>query len=219
MKLLLVMDSRGRGLQKEIYSRTNETFYLDYTPGAGLKKLFNRSLELLDQHYYDTVCINGGICDITHRDSRSKGIVLPPGDDEHYVMKLQTRIEHGVSLINQIYPQTNIIILPIFGIDINQYNKIPGTSEDQQRLNHVIIAVNRMITVNNNSRNTATPTVASTIHCCKGRKRWSHRYKYLYDGCHMAKQARQSYAIQLLKSLGIEKQGDIKNQEASGINP
>ena len=54
------MDSRGRGLQREIHI-TNETFIIDYTPGAGLTKLFNRALELLSHQSYDTLCINGGI--------------------------------------------------------------------------------------------------------------------------------------------------------------
>ena len=92
-------------------------------------------------------------------------------------------------------------MLPIFGVDINAYNRLPGSSFDQIRLNHIITAVNRMITCYNDQSDLSTPTVVTLIHHNKGRNRWSHRYKYLYDGCHMGHEALKYYAKQLVKSL------------------
>ena len=58
----------------------------------------------------------------------------------------------------------------------------------------------------------STPTVVTLIHHNKGRNRWSHRYKYLYDGCHMGHEALEYYAKQLVKSLKI----DIKESDSDG---
>ena len=45
-----------------------ETVYVSVNPGAGLARIFDIALQRLLNFPYDTVCINGGICDITQRD-------------------------------------------------------------------------------------------------------------------------------------------------------
>ena len=99
-------------------------------------------------------------------------------------------------------PRLKVVVLPVAGIDLNRYNHKTGTSEDQRILNFIITAANKLITDINNERGIATPGAVGLIHRCKGRGRWSHRYKYLTDGCHFGKLAISYFATQLAKSIG-----------------
>ena len=83
-----------------------------------------------------------------------------------------------------------------------------GVSDDQERMNFSITSVNRMITASNNEpliidyhRNLFTPAVTSILHQSKGHHKWSHRYQYLKDGCHLDETAKDYFVDQLVKTL------------------
>ena len=70
-------------------------------------------------------------------------------------------------------------MLPIVGVKINRYNKEAGVSAEQERLNHMITAVNKMIVLQNDERGLSTPMTASKVHLAKGHGLLSHQYKHL----------------------------------------
>ena len=144
--------------------------------------------------------IAGGICDITLRDMHTKITVLRTTNQDETINKLQNLIHGGIAEISKI-SNAKVVVLPIAGIDLNRYNRRTGTSEDQRILNFMITAANKLITDINNERGIATPGVVGLIHRCKGKGRWSHRYRYLTDGCHFGKLAISYFATQLAKSI------------------
>ena len=126
---------------------------------------------------------------------------LPPATPEEITDKLSTLLELGLGRLQGSMPPDRTIILPIYGIELNRYNGLAGVSDDQERMNFSITSVNRMITASNNHRNLSTPAVTSIVHHSKGHHKWSHRYKYLKDGCHLDETAKDYFVDQLVKTL------------------
>ena len=121
--------------------------------------------------------IAGGICDITLRDMHTKITVLRTTNQDETINKLQNMIHGGIAEISKI-SNAKVVVLPMAGIVLNRYNRRTGTSEDQRILNFMITAANKLITDINNERGIATPSAVGLIHRCKGRGRWSHKYRY-----------------------------------------
>ena len=111
--------------------------------------------------------------------------------------KFQATIDQGLIDISAEFPNTQIILCPLTGVDIRKYNKLSEIPADQVRMNYTVTTINAMIKCNdrviecNNCRNLPTLCVSTKVHQCKGRGKWSHRYKYMSkDGCHFSEELR-----------------------------
>ena len=197
----MVSDSRGRDLETRLNSKYRGTVKVCYLPGAGINRIICKAKELIDKDTYDILCISGGICDITTRNVCTKITHLPPATPEEITDKLSALLELGLGRLQGSMPPDRTIILPIYDIELNRYNGLAGVSDDQERMNFSITSVNRIITASNNHRNLSTPAVTSIVHHSKGHHKWSHRYKYLKDGCHLDETAKDYFVDQLVKTL------------------
>ena len=169
--VLIVADSRGKGMQ----------YILDR---IDLKGLFLDAIYWRSRHHYDIICIMGGICNVTTRSKTTRITTLRTMDTDTAIINYVYEMNKGLDSLNAQYPDQVTIMIPIVGVDLSKYSAILGQSVEQNTVNHIITAINAKITDCDNSRNLPTPNVANIIHRCKGKGTWSHRYKYLSDGCH-----------------------------------
>ena len=115
--------------------------------------------------------------------------------------KLKATIDKGLNDIGAKFPNTQIILCPLTGVDISKYNQ-SEISEDQVRMSYIMTTITAMIKDCNNNRNLPTPCVSTKVHHCKGEGKWSHMYKYMSkDGCHFSEELKHYDAEQIVKTL------------------
>ena len=156
-KVLLVADSRGGGLQSIFTDMMDRPIEVDVYPGAGLQTLFMKTRALLLQKYRDIVFVLGGICDLSSRDPRTKLITMYNLTETEFAEKLKAIIDQGLIDINAEFPNTQIVLCPLTGVDIRQYNKLSEIPDDQVRMNYTVTTINAMIKACNTCRNLPTP--------------------------------------------------------------
>ena len=200
MPVLLVADSRGRGLQHRFEKRAPGIIRVSTNPGCNMKRLFKRACRRLGEKNYNTLIIMGGICSITYLD-RAEGVArLGSHDPELYAEKVRKSIIFGISLIGEHFPKTQVIIAPTMGVDLERYNNMDWDQEDQVALNNIIIHVNRTIIELNQSK-ISIPWISAMVHQCKGKGRWVHRYKHLTDGCHYSRKLTKFCVDKIIRAL------------------
>ena len=174
-----------------------------YSPGAGLTRLFELASIQLQHKNYDVLYVMGGNITSKVVDKPTRIYAMKTMDQEENASRLLNLITEGITDISTTWSNLTIIILPIVGVELNRYNKLDGISEHQKDMDYTITRVNRMITDDNNMRGYSTPGIASLVHRCKGRKTWSHRYKYLNDGCHFTDELKTYCIQQIVKSVTL----------------
>lgn len=193
MSILVVCDSRGRGLQQKL-SNLGLSTTLSFTPGADLDQLYqitSKHIQKISQKnsFYTTIIFSGGICSITkltHRKPNKIDIQYTSVDDltSHFLQKLQTI---QTDLLTQS-PNSNVIINQVIGAHIMKHNKdfdlTHEKREKQQTLNTAMIKINQGIYALNLQINQKTPWTAGLVHRCKGNHRYLHVFKHLPDGVH-----------------------------------
>lgn len=128
--VLIVMDSRGSWLHRELYKYQlpHLRFKVVYRKGAGLRSLWEIVEWYLLNRQVDYVILLGGVCDITDR-SYVYGIreFWPPNDLEERFNELygyMRDIVHNFKLL-PCNPDCKLAFLPEPGLDLIKYNKVP----------------------------------------------------------------------------------------------
>ena len=178
--------------------------FLHHNSGADLKGLFLDAIYWRSRHHYDIICIMGGICNVTTRSKTTRITTLRTMDTDTAIINYVYEMNKGLDSLNAQYPDQVTIMIPIVGVDLSKYSGILGQSVEKSTLNHTITAINAKITDCNNSRNLPTPNVANIIHRCKGKGTWSHRYKYLSDGCHFTGLVKEHYVVNIRKTIDVK---------------
>ena len=199
MPVLMVTDSRGKGLQKRFDKVAPSIITVVVKKGADLYRLFSTALKRLSHTHYNVVIISGGICSVTKLDNRRKAVLKYDSSDD-LVEAVKKTLKKCMKTAKIDFPNARFIITPTVGIDLTRYNKEDTPRETQKTLNFMITALNGLLT-HSNIPNTPIPWFAKKVHACKGKGGWSHKYKLLKDGCHYGKEMKDFVVEQVVESL------------------
>ena len=184
MPVLLVMDSRGKGLQKRFDITAPGVVTVVIKKGGDISTLLeiaNRRA-VRDEVSYNTIIIAGGICSITKL-NRKRQAKLRYKTIKKLTEHVNERLRIGLRNIRGDNPKARVIIAPTVGLDLNTYNGTVTNRKSQRKLNRMVTAMNKLF-IDCNEPGSKIPWISKKIHACKGRHTWSHKYKYLSDGCH-----------------------------------
>ena len=186
MPVLLVMDSRGRGLQKRFDVSAPGIVKVEIKKGGNIStllKIANR-ISVREKGKYKVIFIAGGICSITKL-NRARRVKLKFCTTTKLIEDVSTQLKLGLGLLRGDNPQSKVIVAPTVGIDIGKYNGNKPKTKVQRKLNRMVVAVNKLL-INSNEPGSKIPWISKKVHACKGRHTWSHKYKHLRDGCHFS---------------------------------
>lgn len=217
MKVLIIADSRGRGLQQIIdNSYPLVGCQVIFHPGAGSELATLRSLVRIDTMRPDLIIMLTGVCDLTWRNSSTKIVGLRHGQVEENVQHVLQAMGSALDLI-RAQGNYRVSIATLTGVDMADYNyhprrhmseseylsyceckKLPHCS--QQILNKSILGINKRIVSLNKANSIQTVWVAGLVHSYyKGA--YHHCYKRLSDGCHPSQRTSEAWVRQIIRSI------------------
>ena len=215
--VLVIADSRGRGIQSVIRSRLEGLVrvHVIVHPGSGARLAVAKTLQLLRELEPDLVILLTGICDITTRNGRTKRIDLRH-HTVHDLVSGATGAFRDACMLLRAEGTLKISVATITGVNLvdcnsecrrgisqdryNDYVRARPICEDQKLLNEAIICINKEVVKFNKSNSSQTTWVAGLVHAYfKGA--YHHYYKRLFDGCHPDESTKQAWAAQIIKSI------------------
>ena len=216
-RVLVIADSRGRGLQPLIERELPdwEVTVIAWS-GAGSELAAIKSLRKVAEISPELIIVMTGICDLTWRDRSSKITGL-----RHNT--IGASVEHVMSAIRAAFEileaagKHRVSIATMTGIDLEDYNYRPRKgmtkkeyemycnnqkkgSNEQERLNGAIIEINRQITALGKKHGTPTTWTSTIVHSYY-RGTHHHLYRKLADGCHPDEETKGKWAKQIIKSV------------------
>ena len=201
MPVLLVMDSRSRGLQK-LFDRTAPGIYTVIIKNGGdistLLKIANRHA-IRAEGKFNIIIVAGGICSITKLNSKRQA-KLRHKTKTKLLEEISAQLEIGLKNLRGDNPKARVIIAPTVGIDLRRYNGIAPKTKTQKKLNRMVTSVNKML-IDSNEPGSKIPWISKKIHACKGSRTWSHKYKFLSDGCHFGSDMKNFVVNEMNKCL------------------
>lgn len=192
-KILLVCDSRGRGLEEALYEVDRSTeWVVEVYKGKGLKDIANQAIRSSYKRNYTTIVLMGGICDITKLDRRGKEIRVRHTEKEIIVERLLNEIEPAVEMLRSMTGR--VIIASTYGIELRRYNmrlfRTPGRADEvksrekQVKIEQTIDWLNKEIVRFNMLAGLPTIRVDNKLHHRRKNGTLYANYKLLEDGCH-----------------------------------
>ena len=184
MPVLLVMDTRGGGLQDQFDTAAPGVVKVVKKGGADIStllKLANR-VAVREKGKYNVIIIAGGICSITKL-NRARKVKLRFKTTSKLIDDVSEKLKVGLGLLRLEYPRSRVIVTPNVGMDIGRYNGAKPKNKVQRKLNRMVTAMNKLL-IDSNSQGSKVPWISKKVHACKSHHAWSHKYKHLSDGCH-----------------------------------
>ena len=132
MPVLLVMDSRGKGLQERLNITAPGVVTGVIEKGGDIStllKIANRKA-VREEANYNTIIIAGGICSITKLRKQAK---LRYKTTNKLIESVNERLRKGLQNIRGDNPKARVIVAPTVGIDLNTYNGTVLTDRKSQR--------------------------------------------------------------------------------------
>ena len=201
-QFVIVTDSRGKTL--DTYFSTNMLKSVDIRPYNGLTlNGLNERLPKLEYIKEATmVFFMVGIIDFTALDHSTHHVRLITPFVSGLIVRLKTELHSLVSNMKRHHPNTAYIICPIYGLDVNRYNKVPGQYKYETSLDQSIVRVNTLIGKLNTNNNQLNPFLSNVIHRFRP-KTGMHitLYDRLWDGLHPDEVAQQKIAGYLLRTI------------------
>ena len=201
MPVLLVMDSWGKGLQK-CFDQTAPGIVTVIIKKGGniptLLKIANR-YALGEEGNFNTIIIAGGICSVTKL-NKNRIAKLRFKTIKKLLEDVVGPLDIGLEILRGDNPKANVIVAPTVGIHLERYNGISPGRKAQRKLNRIITALNKIL-IGSNGPGSKVPWLSKKIHACKGRRSWSHKYKYLSDGCNFGLQMKDFVVKEIIKCL------------------
>lgn len=221
MSILLIADSRGRGLQLLLQSLrrkhgVDDEIQVMFHPGNGYEMVALKSLKQITQTKPKLIVIMAGICDLTYKNRMNKITTL-----RHSTVRENT--EHVINAARSSHDllksvsTAKIAYATLTGIDIADYNHPPRkhmtsneyrtynsstkvTHEMQHTLNSSVIEINRQLTALNKTNSVPTIWTGGVVHNYSSHKHY-HYYIRLTDGCHADDQTKAEWAVHILKAI------------------
>ena len=202
MPVLLMTDSRGHGLKKHLDIEAPNVFRVSARSSDTMADLFKRAAHKLSSEHerYTAVIIMGGICDITMKDEVTGVIHLREYDPDIVTKSMCREIKKGLKRIKRVSPQVPVIITPTIGLSLAMCNNSLADPQEQDTLNKIVLETNKML-ISCNKVEARIPWISRTVHHCRGKGRWAHKYYYLRDGCHFNNDLKRKITRELSRSL------------------
>ena len=200
--ILLITDSRGSTL--ETCFTQDQLANVDIRPFKGLT--LHELNERLPHYKFvgraDILYIMVGINDFTMLDRSTHTLRLATPFVSGLIVRLRGEINQLETTMKKHYPQTTYILCPLYGIDINAYNKQVGTYRYQEVLDQAIIRVNMSIGKLNARNGQTPPFICNLIHRYRPKtKTYLTLYKKLVDGLHPSEATQHKIVKYLLRSF------------------
>ena len=218
MTVLIIADSRGRGLQLTVDKLMPEWHIRVLThPGAGYEMPVLKSIAMIKTVKPMLVIVLAGICDLTWKHRETKVIGLRYDNVSDNLAHLTDSIKSAYDLLTTA-GEFKISFATLTGLDLadvnnpkrrqmspieyQQYSAGPKiTHPNQKALDSTILAVNKCIVTYNKRNGAKTVWLAGLVHAYI-RGTHHHYYRRLSDGCHLDEKTKLAWATQIVKSIG-----------------
>ena len=200
--IIILSDSRGKTLE-ECFS-TDALAYLDIRAYNGLTlHELNRNLpQYRFLHRATLVYIMVGVNDFTVLDHATHTVRLTTPFLSGLLVRLKNEINTLDITMKKFFARVPYILCPIYGLDINAYNRVEGTYRYQDVLDAAIIKTNDHIGKMNARNNRINPFLSNIIHRYRPKTgAYITMYGKLWDGLHPAKATQEKIAGYLLRSI------------------
>ena len=217
MQVVIITDSRGRGLHKRI-ERLLPGFQVQVLvhSGAGYELAAIKSLGMIKKLKPGIIIMMAGVCDITWRDRKNKVTRIRYETTQEVVGHVMGTARAAYEILEAMGSH-RISFATVTGLNLTDYNFKPRkfmTSEEydhyarlektdhpqQPMLNDSVIEINRQITEMNKKNRVPSTWTSTTVHSYY-RKMHHHNYKKLEDGCHPDEDTKDRWATQIVKSI------------------
>ena len=201
MPVLLVMDSRGKGLQRRFNELAPGIVSVKIQNGGDiptLLKVANR-IAVRDEGKFNIIIVAGGICSITKLNKR-RHAKLRYKTKKSMLENISVQLKIGLTNLRGDNPKARVIVAPTVGIDFERYNGVITSRKTQKKLNRMVTALNKML-IDSNVPGSKVPWISKKVHACKGHRTWSHKYKHLSDGCHFGADMKDAVVKEINRCL------------------
>lgn len=189
-KVLLVCDSRGRGLDDYLnHEITGMNWKIRICPGRGIQELINTAMNETSIDDFHAILIAGGICNITRRDVIGERISVRTSEMSVLVNSVFSEITEDLIRLRQRSKVT--LLASTYGLDLPRYNRaIYGRYSnynhevDQRKLEHTVDMFNKKVSDCNRENGVLTVRLGNKIHHISKGGKIKTSYERLWDGCH-----------------------------------
>ena len=208
--ILLITDSRGTTL--ETCFTDDELSHLDIRPFKGMT--LHELNERLPHHNFveraDILYIMVGINDFTILDRVTHTVRLVTPFVSGLIVRLGNELYQLEANMKRYYPTVPYIVCPLYGLDINTYNKQEGIYRYQDVLDQAIVRVNMRIGQLNARNGRSPPFFCNVIHRYRPKKKtYITLYEKLEDGLHPSKTTQRKIANHLRRSFNKQTNREV----------
>ena len=200
--IILLTDSRGKTLE-ECFS-TEVLSYLDIRVYNGLT-LHELNFHLQQYRFIqraNLMYIMVGVNDFTVLDRATHTVRLVTPFLSGLLMRLKNEINSFDIDMKKYFPRVPFIIFPLYGLDINAYNKMEGTYRYQGVLDTAVVKINDYIGKVNARNRRINPFISNVIHRYRPKTgEYVTMYEKLWDGLHPSRETQEKIAGYLLRSF------------------
>ena len=217
MSILIIMDSRGRGLQ-EIFDTKYHSLGVKVLvhPGAGSELAALKSIPDIRRLVPKLIVLATGICDLTWRNRDTREVGLRHDTTHENVKNVTLALNTAYELI-QSCGDYRVALATLTGADLSDCNHSPRKRMSMEQylkycindkiqhpsqnvLNDSVLETNRHVLRINKRNGIKTVWLAGLVHAYY-KKSYHHCYKRLIDGCHLDQGTKLAWANQINKSL------------------
>ena len=200
--IILLTDSRGKTLE-ECFT-TEVLSYLDIRAYNGLTlRELNQNLpkyRFLQQASMAYIMV--GVNDFTILDRATHTVRLATPFLSGLLVLLKNEISTFDMTMKKSFPGTPYILCPLYGLDVNVYNKMEGSYRYQDVLDAAVVKINDYIGKLNARNNQINPFISNVIHRYRPKiGAYITMYEKLWDGLHPSKATQEKIAGYLLRSI------------------
>lgn len=189
-KILIMSDSRGRGMEHMLQTKSAEyKWEVRVKGGRGIRELIEAAYKEIIPQDYSLIIIMGGICDITRRDKAGRKIAVRSTETDDIITRVFTEAQRGMEMLTEL--NRKILITATYGVDLEVYNKhMYGRyvnaehKKDQHKIAITVDAYNKRIAAINTQKGFPTIRLGNGIHSVRKNGSVNTTYKKLRDGCH-----------------------------------
>ena len=202
-QILLLMDSRGANLQKELEqqlpkSKPNMQIKVMYKRGGNIQTITEIGTKILSEGDYDECLLFAGVNNITRK--ARYGCELIFTNIKSMCEELTSEFMNAYTTLKKNC--NKVIVCHLIGLDIARYNKASPQAymQDQEIINEAVCQINKSINKMNIDHEVKGPWLDDTIHAATCKK-VIHKYKRLYDGLHPDENTVKIWAKKIISSL------------------
>lgn len=207
-KVLVMSDSRGKGLEDLLYERDGgREWRVIVSRGKGLHDLVYHAVKMAYRERYDTIIFMGGICNVTVKNRENREIIVRPMERRFLVHSLISEIQPAVEMLRTLTGR--VIFATTYGVELERYNRHvygksvnPITEMDNQiKVDQTVDILNRELAKVNNQWRQPTIRLSNGIHHRRKNGSICTSYRLLRDGCHPGRELLRDHAEMIIYRL------------------